>query len=420
VVSKNDYAWKTYISKNNLSLDGQPYRVIAKQLREQTGREPRLMAKFDEPAQVSKPLSEQNYTLLAVTNLEYVLFQGTTFTEVPACTDARKVSASLPFSLVTAGRGTGESEYLDNAFNSGILQDFSGCDPLFLTIRGKERSRNFDFYINNAQLSLQTDGVQIEVDGGYEGERDVILVEAKIGNRKHFNIRQLYYPYRHFSLIAPQKRIRPILFLYDLLSASYTFYEYKFSSQNIFDSIELVRCCRYNLTPGKGLRLSDLIDVGFETTSDLIPQADDFNKVLELLTVINSGLDTAQDIADYFGFEPRQSYYYAEAAKFLGLICDEGFQLTERGTQFLRTPPKDQQLLAAKLLINSELFRRLISVARRKGYYAKDDVVQAILDVGKYNLTTSNRRKQTVMSWSNWLANQIGCFREQEGKYFIN
>jgi hypothetical protein len=113
--------------------------------------------------------------------------------------------SEIEFPLTTVGRGTGESEYLDNAFNTGIVSAFTEDERLYMTIRGRERTRPFNFRINASSLSVQVNGVQIEADAGYEGERDIVLVEAKIGTRTHFNIRQLYYPFRHFSILVPQK-----------------------------------------------------------------------------------------------------------------------------------------------------------------------------------------------------------------------
>ncbi len=102
-------------------------------------------------------------------------------------------------------------DFLDNAYNTGLLSDFVEGEKLYQTIRGRERSKPFAFRLTDNDPLIEVKGVQIEVDAGYEGERDVILIEAKIGTRKSFNIRQLYYPYRHFSQIVTTKRIRPDL-----------------------------------------------------------------------------------------------------------------------------------------------------------------------------------------------------------------
>lgn len=55
-------------------------------------------------------------------------------------------------------------------------------------------------------------GVQVEVDLGCEGRRDIVLIEAKVGQPQDFIIRQLFYPYRKWKPEIPQKRVRPWFF----------------------------------------------------------------------------------------------------------------------------------------------------------------------------------------------------------------
>ncbi len=156
-----------------------------------------------------------------------------------------------------------------------------------------------------------------------------------------------------------------------------------------------------------------------------MPQADDLNKVLELLTVVNDGQSMVNDISDYFVFDARQSNYYGEAAEYLGLMVrrrGEAFDLTVRGVEFLTTPPDQQQTFIAKVVVNSWAFRALIKRMRRKGYFVEDDVDAVIASAKKpdgtphYSHTTISRRRQTVMSWTHWLTEQIGCFAIADGK----
>ncbi|RLC61812.1 MAG: hypothetical protein DRI80_07855, partial [Chloroflexota bacterium] len=351
----NDKAWERYITARNLQLDGMTYRITARDLKTAAKREPRLMTKFDTPRQLPRILRESGYAVMPVKNGEYLLFQGDIFTPLVKCSTQDAFKSQIAFPLATVGRGTGEAEYLDNAFNSGLTAEFTQSGLLYLTIRGKERTRSFSFKIESSNLSVDVDGVQIEIDAGYESEHDIILIEAKIGSPSHFNIRQLYYPFCHFSIIAPQKRIRTLFFEYDLSAATYTFYEFVFDDPEIFDSIRQARCCVYSLVPRRPHKIDELLDARFETTSDIVPQADDLNKVLELLTLINRGQNTTNEIADYFIFTPRQSNYYGEAAEYLGLITREHgvFEMTERGRDWIAASPEKQQKFAAKLVVNS-------------------------------------------------------------------
>lgn len=414
----NEAAWEKYLTVTGLQLDGRRFEIKADHLKKVSEREPRLLAKIDDYEQLPGIFRRNGYALLAITNGSYLLFRGNIFANVSHCGTQATLQAQTDFPLLTAGRGAGEAEYLDNAFNTGLLGHFVQDEKLYLTIRGRERSRAFEFKIAGNDQPVAVDGVQIEVDAGYEGERNIILVEAKIGARTNFNIRQLYYPYRHFRLLAPQKRVRSLLFEYDLSQATYTFREFEFTEEAVFNSVQQIRCCVYALTRPVALRVDDLLDTRLETPSQVVPQADDLNKIFELLTVINSGQNTVETISDYFIFDRRQSNYYGEAAEYLGLITRRRgvFDLTERGFIFVQTPPTAQQRLMAQLIVNSWVFRQLVRRARHKRYFTAQDVDEVIASATRdgerqhYTSSTIQRRRQTIWAWARWLAEQMKCF----------
>ena len=149
----NDQAWERYISQKKLQLDGATYKVTARELKDVAGREPRLMTKFNTPKQLPRILRQNGYAVVAVTNGEYLLFKGSIFAPLIKCRIKNTLKSQIPFPLLTVGRGTGESEYLDNAFNSGLLTEFTGSGQLYLTIRGRERTKAFDFRIAASDLA---------------------------------------------------------------------------------------------------------------------------------------------------------------------------------------------------------------------------------------------------------------------------
>lgn len=423
----NDVAWETYIRETKIRLNGQSYIIDAKNLKKVTQREPRLMAKVDDPEQLPNVLREAGYSLLAVTNGSYLVFQGDVFIPVPDCSIESVYNPRTDFPLETIGRGTGEAEYLDNAFNTGLLSDFTGSGVLYLTIRGRERTKRFNFLIGASNMEISVNGVQIEVDAGYESENDIVLVEGKIGNRSHFNIRQLYYPFRHFSQLVPHKNVRTVFFSYDLSRATYSLYEFGFENPEIFDSIYPIKCCVYSLAMPQAYAVEELFDRNFEIENNIVPQADDLNKILELLTLINSGQNTVTEIADHFVFDVRQSNYYGEAAEFLGLITrNRGvFELTERGLQFVSTEPSRQQLYIAKLVINTWFFKELLHRARRKGFFTVSDIRALIEAVEKesgdkrYTQSTIGRRMSTIISWIRWISEEFKSIAIEDDKFIL-
>ncbi len=422
--TENDKAWARYLEAKHIVFDQPSYFVEAAELKRLAKREPRLLAKFDTPEQLAQPLKKAGYTLLPTRNGQYQLVRGNLFVVLPSCTDTDAFMPKLSFPLLTAGRGSGEAQYIDYAFNTGLLTYFLGLDTIYQTICGREFTGQFEFQLSG--LEIRVGSVQIEVDAGYESMYDIVLLEAKIGVPQHFNIRQMYYPYRHFTELVPQKRVRNIFLAYDLASASFHLYEFAFRQKHDPLSVEMEKCSIYRLAPLVRLTLHDLIDVRFQTHNRLVPQADDLNKIFELLTVVEAGINRAQDVADYFVFANRQSSYYREAAEYLGLITSsryEGYALTNLGIQVLSEPTDSQTRILAKVVVNSWIFVRLIRRAGTNGIFTDTDIDAVIASVqdkgGKahYGGTTIPRRRQTIVAWIRWLAQEIGCFKIAAGAY---
>jgi len=143
--------------------------------------------------------------------------------------------------------------------------------------------------------------------------------------------------------------------------------------------------------------------------------------------LINKGQNTTSEIADYFVFDPRQSNYYGEAAEYLGLITRNlgVFEMTERGRDFVTTSPDAQQVFAAKLIVNSWVFRELIDCARRKGFFTYEDVERAVTmartkdDQQRYTKSTVGRRRHTIVAWVKWLTEQLGVFKCEGTRYSL-
>lgn len=428
-MTQNDEAWANYLKQKKLVLDGTCYRIKAQELKQVTGREPRLLTRFNSPQQVPAPLRQYSYVILPVRNGEYLLFKGNIFYSLRSAFSPEAPVAfepQLPFPLRTAGRGTGEMQYLDYAFNMGLLHHFLELQgrELYLTIRGREYTKRFEFKIANQDVVV--DSVQIEVDGGYEGEREIILCEAKIGHPSHLNIRQIYYPMRHFAALVPAKKVRSLFFVYDLTSLTYTFCEFAFETPLCFESLVVKKYQTYTIDRPPTRTIDEFIDTRFETSCALVPQADDFNKVIELVNAVDEGLNTPRSIAQHFDFAERQAYYYSEAAEFLGLVAREQgeLRLTDFGIAVISAPPVEQRDLIAKMVLNSWLFSELIHLARRRGYFDREDIKDLITSVMKegrprYTRSTVPRRLQTVESWLRWIAKQIGCLAYEDGRYYL-
>lgn len=423
-MSKNDDAWQRYIDAKRIAFDQPSYVIEAEELARIAQREPRLLAKFDTPSDLPKPLRDVGYTLVPIRNGRYLLVHGNLFFAPPPCTDKIAFEPNLLFPLQTASRGQSESQHVDYAFNLGILTEFMGLGPMYSMIRGREYTKPFQYRLSN--VDIQAESVQIEVDAGYEALYDLILVEVKIGLPTYFNIRQLYYPFRHFSKIIPNKRVRTLFLTYNAPTSSYYVYEYAFPEESNPLSAQVTRCAIYSLTSAEPMEIHDLLDVRFQTRNNIVPQADDLNKVLQLLTLIDVGLNTVSDIAVYFEFNPRQSSYYREAAEYLGLVttvASGSYKLTTLGENLLSQQPSNQSQTFARVVVNSWIFVELIQRAIKGGKFTEANITTIISNVRtangiqRYNNTTIGRRQRTILSWLNWLTDEIGCFTRVDGGY---
>ena len=135
-------------------------------------------------------------------------------------------------------------QHLDRAYALSLIRHFANDDSLVLTIRGRKYTPTFDFVAGESQISV--DGVQTEVDGGYEGANQVVLIEAKNGTATNTIIRQLYYPFRQWQ----NHTTKPVstLFFQRTRNNEYHLWHFGFDDPNDYNSIRLLKSARYKIT----------------------------------------------------------------------------------------------------------------------------------------------------------------------------
>jgi len=133
-------------------------------------------------------------------------------------------------------------QHLDFAYASSLIRTFMDDPTLVLTIRGRKYTPKFSFKIGKQDIDVE--GVQTEVDAGYEGKNQVVLIEAKSGNVKNTIIRQLYYPYRQWS----EHTKKPIyLLFFESKKDTYYIWQYEFTDKSDYNSIHLVKSEKYKI-----------------------------------------------------------------------------------------------------------------------------------------------------------------------------
>jgi len=127
-------------------------------------------------------------------------------------------------------------QHLDFAYASSLIRTFMDDPTLVLTIRGRKRTPEFDFKIDKQNIKVKS--VQTEVDAGYEGENNVVLIEAKNSTTKDTIIRQLYYPFRQWSEHT-KKKVH--LLFFEKRGKEYLIWQYGFKDRNDYNSIYLIK-----------------------------------------------------------------------------------------------------------------------------------------------------------------------------------
>lgn len=402
---------------NSINTNGY-FTISANQIRPY--KEPRLMTKFDFSSQLPQVFKNSNLGILPITNGEYIIGKFNMFENISSTKydEIEPIKVSLPEFIETIDPDNiySESNALNVALLSGMLKDILQEDVVE-TIQGKMRATGFNFLIDGVDGTklIEIEKPAMEIDGGYEGQTKISLVEAKNYLPKDFIIRQLYFPYRHW-IERTRKPIVPIFFAYD--NGIYTFFVYEFTNKDKYNSLKLQEIKRYILCSKDSEELKRDIFKNVELIDDVsqdeipFPQADTFNRVIALVEMIDSEIDTAYEISEEFNMEPRQGNYYIAAAKYLGLITNSEkvgkYKLTTLGFLLNNSDMKSRNEHLIKEILKHKVFYYTYK------YYLDNEKLPSkeyIIELMQQhtdltNPVTLNRRASTVRGWIEWI---IGC-----------
>ena len=413
----NDDAWEKlfyqYDILNAVHKQG-VFEISAAQIK--PCREPRLMTKFDHYQNLPELFRRYGLSILPTTRGSYVIssFEAYRRFEPPSFQTQR---VPLPENLQSLSPEfiTSEALALNCAYSTGILADFLDDGALLPTTSGRMGSGSFSFSIGTREGArrVQVENAQIEIDAGYEGERSLSLIEAKMDLAEDFLIRQLYYPFRVWSARI-SKTIRQIFLIYT--NGIFFLYEYRFLEPDNYNSLALVR--QKNYVVGAGLSLGEFQETLARTKMVPepplpFPQADSLPRVINLLEQLQKSPMPKDDITQRYGFTPRQTSYYTDAGRYLGLMererrldCGTRYSLTREGRSLLKLPYRERQLALFQCIIRHKVFHdavaRCLCLSRP---LIKREAVELMKQSPLYGVvsdSTYTRRASTVQSWSNW------------------
>lgn len=433
-------AWAKLLEKYNIVEEIKEHGVFhikASQIKE--FKEPRLMSKWDSSEQLPASLKKNNINILPDSRGTYVLGDFLLYEDIPELNEHvnQMPFIQLPdYETIDVDNITSEANAINVLVLSKILDDFLSTDENVATFNGRMGTGVFEFNVNTVKKQKQhinVNNAQCEIDGGFENNQSIVILEAKNVVHKDFHVRQLYYPYRLWS----NKARKPIRLVFSIYSNKiFRLFEYKFEDINDYSSIKLVQNKNYSLE-NTTITIEDLINIKNKTTikyndyhdktkKDRIPfiQADTFDRIISLLENMYNNPMTDEEIAELMHFavyldkgKPayRQSQYYYNAGRYLGLFDKKVNEekkkvsyLTTLGNKVYKMNYKERQLKLVSLILEHQIFNEFFDYVIQHNKLPEKEIVKnrmrelSVCDDGQID-----RRSQTVLSWLYWIFNLI-------------
>lgn len=425
-ITAND-AWQKLIDKydiiNRIAIDG-VYHIKASEIKE--FKEPRLMAKWDCTAALPSVFKSNKLNILPDSRNSYVLGDFLLYEEIPELTETvnKMDYVELPeYETININNISSESNAINVLILSGILDDFLEDEGTVETFNGRMGTGEFEFVVNTVRGNKQkitVKNAQCEIDGGFENENNVIIMEAKNVLNEDFHIRQLYYPYRLWR----NKVSKPIRLIFSIYTNMiFRLFEYRFDDENDYSSIKLVKTKNYSLQD-TSIEIEDLIEVRENTKvvyqdnqdEDLqVPfiQANSFERVISLLENMKDNPMTTEQIAMLMEFDERQSDYYYNAGAYIGLFEKKREDrqtkvfLTRLGEEVFSLNYKKRQLKFVELILQHQIFADCFDMVIESGGDMPDkEFIENLMR--EYNVCNEGqivRRASSVQGWLKWMFN---------------
>ena len=422
---KNDEAWNRLFDELGIlkciEANG-VFLISANQIKEY--REPRLMTKFDHSVNLPRIFKDNGLSILPITRGDYAISHFKAYqTFEPMTAKVQKITLPSHLHSLSDISITSEQVAMNGALASGMIAQFMGEQIVVPTLSGRMGSGVFTFKIlnskSNAYQTLEVRNAQMEIDGAYEGRESLAIFEAKRELADDFLVRQLFYPFRAIGKKV-SKPIRPIFMVYS--NGLFHLNEFEFEEEDNYNSIRLVKQASYMLDE-ETITWRDIAELIARTKVEPepalpFPQADDFSRVVNLCEILDTKPLNRNDITEHYAFDARQTNYYTDAARYLGLIEKSdrsngipAYALGELGKRILSLEFKQRQLAFAERILAHAAFHETMQMYM-DGHRMpdKNEVVAAMRNAHLYGVAseaTYERRASTVRSWVKWIADWL-------------
>lgn len=411
-MASRDEAWEKVLNETNALTEIQKNKFIdlsATTIKKISKKEPRLMCKVDFKNQLPAIFKTNKLSILAIENGLYRIGNFNAFFDLPDIEKTPIIEIDPPTNLVTLDPFNikSESQALD------IFKVTSMGQKIFktnaeLTIRGRKRNEEpLKFGLSN--IAFEINGVQIEVDGGYETDKEIFLFEAKLDTSKDMNFRQTLYPYLMWKdILKGKKAIRNWVLMYQ--EPVFNLIEVEFDCNQLHTYANFSDIVRFKFKeasptlpaftpytpqdiPPKGSSLNNSVP---------FPQADSIQRLIHIFKQIHfEDYTTKDELFMENSIDMRQISYYTDALLWLGYIekIDGTFMTTRAGEEFaeLSFPQKKERL--SRRIFEDEIF----NLAYKTNYTLTPELKELFSRQNINSESTMNRRLQTVKAWIGFL-----------------
>ncbi|MFA5413527.1 MAG: hypothetical protein WC348_03230 [Patescibacteria group bacterium] len=251
----NSKSWKKIFDDYKIldhDFDKSPFLISATQIKrscqkfKETGeKEVRILCKQDSREDRPDVFIKNNLFLLPIKNGLYNIIKGEGYVDIPEIKKEVTVYPSkIGFQLETTKIGDSEMQHLDYAYAASLIRTFMDDPSLVLTIRGRKYTPDFEFMVGKQKIKVSS--VQTEVDAGYEGKKQIVLIEAKNFSATNVIIRQLFYPFRQWQE-RTKKKVVTLFFDKNHGEDVYSIWQFEFTDPENYNSIKLVKSGKFRI-----------------------------------------------------------------------------------------------------------------------------------------------------------------------------
>lgn len=365
-------------------------------------------------------LIEKNWELLYFAPDNYIIGKFNNFLNLPYISETRnnlfdygRFTSLNPFEIKT------NISALFLAFHSGILNDFIG-EELEITHSGCLPTQDYEFFIrsyNNKLQRISLRNYKTQIEGILESQSKVVLVKCDLYKTEDVFLKDLYLAYKFFH----ERTSKEIVVLYMTFSNDlFKLFKIEFDNSDIMNEAAISDYIAYKLSEDK-ITYQDLLDVFSkiniveEKKSIPFPQANDFERIINIIELLNEASYTLDEIALHYNIVKRQSKYYTDAAIYLSLVetdiinNNKVYILTEKGKNIIKSTIKSKYLKLVTSILEHEVFFKVMKAyIEKEEIPTTEEIVQIMKDSTIYNINSDStyyRRASTVQSWIKWIVN---------------